>query len=92
LISTWLLKDITADQFGDIINGNDIVLGDFWTWWCRPCLSFAPTFAAASEQHPDVVFAQVDTEAQHEFAAAAQIRSIPTRMAFKKGKLVFNHA
>jgi thioredoxin reductase (NADPH) len=39
-----------------------------------------------------VVFAQVDTEAQQELAAAAQIRSIPTLMAFKKGKLVFNQA
>jgi thioredoxin reductase (NADPH) len=41
---------------------------------------------------PDVVFAKVDTEAQHELAAAAQIRSIPTLLAFKKGKLVFNQA
>jgi thioredoxin len=79
-------QGITADQFSDIINGNDIVLVDFWASWCRPCLSFAPTFAAASEQHPDVVFAKVDTEAQQELAAAAQIRSIPTLMVFKNGK------
>lgn len=41
-------------------------------------------------QTPDVVFAKVDTEAEQQLAAAADIRSIPTLMAFKKGKLVFN--
>ncbi len=85
-------RDITAEEFNDTINDNDIVLVDFWASWCGPCRAFAPTFKASSEQHPDVVYAKVDTEAQQDLAAAAQIRSIPTLMAFKKGKLVFNQA
>ena len=85
-------KDITAAEFNGIISDNDIVLVDFWATWCGPCRAFAPTFKASSEKHPDVVFAKVDTEAEHALAAAAQIRSIPTLMAFKKGKLVFNQA
>jgi thioredoxin reductase (NADPH) len=85
-------QDITAEQFNDIINDNEIVLVDFWASWCGPCRAFAPTFAASSEQHPEVVHAKVDTEAEAALAAAAEIRSIPTLMAFKKGKLVFNQA
>ncbi len=85
-------QDLTAAQFNDIINGNDIVLVDFWASWCGPCRAFAPTFTKASETHPDIVFAKVDTEAEQELAAAAQIRSIPTLMAFKNGNLVFNQA
>lgn len=85
-------RDLTAEQFNDTINGNDIVLVDFWASWCGPCRAFAPTFSKASENHADVVFAKVDTEAEQELAAAAQIRSIPTLMAFKKGNLVFNEA
>jgi thioredoxin reductase (NADPH) len=83
-------KDLTAAEFNETINGNDIVLVDFWASWCGPCRAFAPTFAASAEKHPDVVHVKVDTEAEQELAAAAQIRSIPTLMAFKKGKLLFN--
>ena len=85
-------QDLTAEKFNETVNGNDIVLVDFWASWCGPCRQFAPTFAASAEKHPDIVHAKVDTEAEQGLAAAAQIRSIPTLMAFKKGKLVFNQA
>jgi thioredoxin reductase (NADPH) len=84
--------ELTAENFAEVINKNETVLVDFWASWCGPCRRFGPVFDAASDQHPEVVFAKVDTEAQQELAAAAEIRSIPTLMAFKKGKLVFNQA
>jgi thioredoxin 1 len=50
---------------------------------------FAPVFEEASEQHPDILFAKVDTEAERDLAARAAITSIPTLMAFREGILVY---
>src|SRR5947209_8530053 len=83
---------LTKDTFEETVTGNDIVLVDFWADWCGPCRAFAPVFEEASEQHPDIVFAKVDTEAEQGLSAAAGIRSIPTLMAFREGILVFNQA
>jgi thioredoxin-like negative regulator of GroEL len=53
---------------------------------------FAPTFEAVSEQHPDVVFAKVNTEAEPDLAAAFNIRSIPTLMVFREKVILFSQA
>ena len=83
---------LTKDNFEARITGNDIVLVDFWASWCGPCRAFAPTFEAASEKHPDIVFAKVDTEAEQEIAAAFNIRSIPTLMIFREKVVLFSEA
>ncbi len=82
--------DLTAATFEQTVLQDGIVLVDWWASWCGPCRTFAPVFGAASEQHPDITFAKVDTEAQQQLAAMAQITSIPTLMAFRDGILVFS--
>lgn len=80
---------LTAENFESTVVENGIVLVDFWASWCGPCRQFAPIYEHASERHPDVFFGSVDTESEQALAAAAQITSIPTLMAFKDGVLVF---
>ena len=81
--------ELTGSTIGQTIKDNDIVLVDFWAEWCGPCKRFGPVFEDSSENHPDVVHAKVDTEAEQELAAELQIFSIPTLMAFRDGIMVF---
>jgi thioredoxin 1 len=84
--------DLTTQSFEKTVADNEIVFVDFWAAWCGPCRMFAPVYEKVSAKHDDVVFAKVDTEAEQEIAAAAQISSIPTLMAFRDGIMVFRQA
>lgn len=81
--------NLTNDTLEVAISTNDIVLVDFWAAWCGPCRMFAPVYEQASEEHPDIVFGKVDTEAQQALAGQFDIRSIPTIMAVRDGVIVF---
>jgi len=84
--------DLTKDNFEQTVGGNPIVIVDFWAPWCGPCRSFAPVFEKASESHPDVVFAKVNSDEQQELAGAFNIRSIPTLMVFREKVVLFQQA
>ncbi len=75
--------ELTEDSFNSTIENSPFVIIDFWAPWCGPCRNFAPVFEAASEKHPDIVFAKVNTEEEQGIAAAFGIRSIPTLMVFR---------
>jgi len=82
--------ELTKDNFEQVITENDFVIVDYWAPWCGPCRSFAPTFSAVSEDHPNIVFAKLNTEEEQEIAAHFQIRSIPTLMIFRERVIIFN--
>lgn len=83
---------LTKDNFEQVVNGNDMVVVDFWAPWCGPCKGFAPVFEASSEKHADIIFGKVNTDDEQELAVSFNIRSIPTLMLFREKVILFSQA
>jgi thioredoxin len=84
--------ELNKDNFEKTVSDNSMVIIDFWAPWCGPCKGFAPVYEKASDAHPDVVFAKVNTDEQQELAGAFGIRSIPTLMVFREKVILFQQA
>ncbi len=84
----------SATAFQKQVERNDIpVVVDFWAAWCGPCRAMAPAYErVAEEMEPRMRFLKVDTEAEQGLTAQYQIRSIPTLMVFRGGKVVAQQA
>lgn len=80
---------VTEENLKEVLERPGIVVLDWWAKWCRPCVAFAPTFAAAAARHPDLVWGKIDTEKERGLAQAFGIQSIPTLMIFRDGVLIF---
>jgi len=83
-------QELDKDNFKQTVEGNDIVIVDFWAPWCGPCQSFGPVYEDVSEKYQDIVFAKVNTEAEQDLAGAFQVRSIPTLMIFRQQIIIYS--
>ncbi|MBT4760900.1 MAG: thioredoxin [Bdellovibrionaceae bacterium] len=83
------LMDLNDANFKSTLEGNGIIIIDFWAPWCGPCQSFKPIFEKAAEKYPEVVFGKVNTEDEQKLAMHFSIRSIPTIMVIRDQIEVF---
>jgi len=68
---------LTKANFKETIENNPFVIVDFWAAWCDPCVAFTPTFEAAAEKNPDIVFGMVNTETDPEIGDYFEVNQIP---------------
>ncbi|NOK32561.1 thioredoxin [Corallococcus exercitus] len=78
-----------SDFQKQVLDAQQLVLVDFWATWCAPCRAIAPSVEALSSQYKgQVTFAKLDIDANQEAPQKYGVRSIPTLLLFKGGKVV----
>ena len=82
-----------AFQFTDqtakeAIESGEIVVIDFWATWCGPCMKLGPVVEELAEKYADkAVIGKLNIDENDEVVAENSIRSIPTVLYFKDGKV-----
>jgi thioredoxin 1 len=80
-------------KFDEIINGNDLVLVDFYAEWCGPCKMMSPILQEVKLDLKEAVkIIKVNVDQHQDLASHFMVRGVPTFMLFKTGKMLWRQS
>ncbi|MDB4981100.1 MAG: thiol reductase thioredoxin [Myxococcales bacterium] len=84
------LVEVTDSNFKTDVLGSKLpVLVDFWAAWCAPCRAIAPHVEALAKDYDGkITVGKCDIDSNPDFSSQYDIRSIPTLLVFKDGKVI----
>lgn len=81
-----------ANYQENVLDKGGVALVDFWAEWCGPCRMIGPIIEElATEYEGKALIAKVDVDENSELSQEYQVRSIPTILILKDGKVVDKH-
>jgi len=79
---------INSDNFENLVNGDQLVVIDFWAPWCGPCRALSPIIEELAEEYKDkAVIGKCDTDENNDIAVQFGVRNIPMLIFLKNGEL-----
>ncbi len=80
-------KNISKEQFDNLMAEGKTVLVDYWANWCGYCRRIAPAYEKIGQQYQDrIVVAKVNIDEEPQLAAQEKIQVIPTLVLYRDGK------
>jgi thioredoxin 1 len=80
-------------KFNEIINGNDLVLVDFYAEWCGPCKMMSPILQEVKTNLKESVkIIKINVDQHQDLASHFMVRGVPTLMLFKTGKMLWRQS
>ncbi|WP_370454299.1 MULTISPECIES: thioredoxin [unclassified Flavobacterium] len=85
--------NIMNAKFNEIINGNDLVLVDFYAEWCGPCKMMSPILQEVKiNLKESVKIIKINVDQHEDLASHFMVRGVPTLMLFKTGKMLWRQS
>ena len=80
---------VTDANYKELLASDKLVVIDFWAEWCGPCRSIAPAVEELATEFEDkAIIGKYNVDNDTEMSEEYSIRSIPTLLFFKEGKLI----
>ena len=80
---------VTDANYKELLTSDKLVVIDFWAEWCGPCRSIAPAVEELATEFEDkAIIGKYNVDNDTEMSEEYSIRSIPTLLFFKGGKLI----
>jgi thioredoxin len=90
--STTISLGMTKQQFDELLNGDKLILVDFYAEWCAPCKKMKPYLDEISKEYTaNVVVTRIDADENRNLCKELKIESLPVLQLYKNKKLVWSH-
>lgn len=85
------IKQITYDDFDQVIADNDIVLIVFWAAWSAHAQQYSYQYNKVADKFPDILFGAIDGEKYPDLAKGFGVSTVPSTKLIREGITIFSH-